>query len=361
MYSMISALRAPVVGALLSSVSLEWYDALSITMACFWFGYLILIQSSVSESQSSKTLAFISFSFTRATTPQSSRTSRTRSSTAAYKFKTIRAPCTHACAMDGSFFAPKSAWRLERAGGETVDIPSPAYIGRGIDCDVRIEDQRVSRHHVCIDHGKLTNLSTQNPVWVDGNEVPPKGTATLEHKSEIKLPGSNTFRYLSYEPQTWQRTGSYSQPREGMHIPEEQLGGDALCHPVPRGGGRAGVDQLEKPHRETKTKASISNGTVRSRPSGQRSGSGGKGTRPQGTESATVCSKGGGVQEPPDSVECWGGLRGSLRAAARLYFSRTRLTGATISSLVPAIPLAVMKVTHLWAMQRSLQEMKVTS
>ena len=127
--------------------------------------------------------------------------------------------------MDGSFFAPKSAWRLERAGGETVDIPSPAYIGRGIDCDVRIEDQRVSRHHVCIDHGKLTNLSTQNPVWVDGNEVPPKGTATLEHKSEIKLPGSNTFRYLSYEPQTWQRTGSYSQPREGMHIPEEQLGG----------------------------------------------------------------------------------------------------------------------------------------
>jgi len=129
--------------------------------------------------------------------------------------------------MSDSFFAPTSAQtrRLERAGGGTVDIPSVAYIGRGPNCHVQVEDLRVSREHVLIEHGKLTNRSAQNPVWVDGIEVPPGGTATLEHKSEIELPGSIKFRYLRDEPPTWQRTGTFSQPREGMHIPEEALSG----------------------------------------------------------------------------------------------------------------------------------------
>src|SRR5690348_10275035 len=59
--------------------------------------------------------------------------------------------------------------------GETIAVAPKLVIGRGPDCDLRLYDPSVSRHHAHIDvtaEGlKVTDLGSGNGVWIGSKEA----------------------------------------------------------------------------------------------------------------------------------------------------------------------------------------------
>ena len=81
--------------------------------------------------------------------------------------------------------------------GETREIPIAAeefLIGRGADCDLRLRDTEISRHHCIIrvgaDEAALVDLGSSNGTYLNGQRV--RSQASLHTGDEVRL-GSATF------------------------------------------------------------------------------------------------------------------------------------------------------------------------
>lgn len=85
-----------------------------------------------------------------------------------------------------------------RAGSE-YDLPDRTVtVGRAAESDIVLQDQFASRHHAEIRYVngayQVHDLGSKNGVLVNGQRVPPAGSAWLEDGSEIQF-ASTSFRF----------------------------------------------------------------------------------------------------------------------------------------------------------------------
>jgi pSer/pThr/pTyr-binding forkhead associated (FHA) protein len=81
--------------------------------------------------------------------------------------------------------------------GQTREVPvnQPEFlIGRGADCDLRLRESEISRHHCTIrvgaDEATLVDLGSSNGTYLNGQRV--RSQAALHSGDELRL-GSATF------------------------------------------------------------------------------------------------------------------------------------------------------------------------
>jgi pSer/pThr/pTyr-binding forkhead associated (FHA) protein len=92
--------------------------------------------------------------------------------------------------------------------GRTFRFSRPFQIGRELDCDVRIEDTRVSRKHVIVSfgngHWRLRDQHSGNGVFIDGRRVE---TASIDGSLSIRLGADGPSVLMEIE------TGAAATPR----------------------------------------------------------------------------------------------------------------------------------------------------
>ena len=81
--------------------------------------------------------------------------------------------------------------------GQTRDIPiteAEFLIGRGADCNLRLRETAVSRHHCTVrvagDEASVVDLGSSNGTFLNGQRV--RSSAPLKSGDELKV-GSSTF------------------------------------------------------------------------------------------------------------------------------------------------------------------------
>jgi hypothetical protein len=82
--------------------------------------------------------------------------------------------------------------RVRTADGHTFRFSQPFHIGRGDDCEVRIDDVHVSRKHVAVSisggQWHVRDLQSSNGVFVNGDRVV---TATIDQPVTLRLGGED--------------------------------------------------------------------------------------------------------------------------------------------------------------------------
>lgn len=96
--------------------------------------------------------------------------------------------------------AAKPAVRFRAADGEEIELSGAMSVGRSADCDITIDDGRVSRSHAKItvdgDQVTLEDLGSANGTFINGTRV--QASQVLNSGDEVSF-DSNKFTFLSGE------------------------------------------------------------------------------------------------------------------------------------------------------------------
>lgn len=149
---------------------------------------------------------------------------------------------------------------LGLAPGEKREIPVTGeefLIGRGPDCDLRLSDSSISRHHCLVrvrgDEAAVADLGSSNGTYLNGHRV--LSQAEIHNGDEIRV---GTFRFLAevgYEAGISWSAGANSDPGAATYKitdAEKMFGREGLKkergHPPGEAGGqgdRAGRESGE--------------------------------------------------------------------------------------------------------------------